>query len=197
MDIICIAGYSGGGKTTAARLMQRHLPNAYDIRSYQGLFQIKNPKELENVYGMPVETDDERQYFIKLSKTYPNDEEKFLELIYPYVEKNYRAAMIDVEKTLNPDYVILEWITLPQFSFWNEALCRIIVRPTDWEKLFEHIAVRHGQESDRKSTEERRLVVKDTIENAPDVTHWIMNNYDEKFEQDIIAICAELASAKR
>lgn len=57
MKIICISGYSGAGKTTMIKLMQKYLSNVYFITKNEEITQIKNPSELEKIYGLPVNTD--------------------------------------------------------------------------------------------------------------------------------------------
>ena len=197
MKTICIAGHSGSGKTTMSYLMEKYLPNAYNIRKVEDeFFKIKNREELERMYGVPVPAniDDEKDYLREVAKVYPNREEKFFELLSPLATKNMKAAISHVIETYNPDFIIIEGIAMPKSHFWWEADYRIIVEPANWELLVEFVKRRREKQPivDEKLAEERRLAVQETLNNAENVSYRVINNYDDTFEQTIQAICNEI-----
>ena len=197
MKKICIAGHSGSGKTTMSYLMEKYLPNAYNIRKIEDeFFKIKNREELERIYGIPVpfDIDDQKDYLREVAKAYPNREEKFFELLEPVAKKNMEAAISYVTETYNPDFIIIEGIAMPKSHFWRDADYRIIVEPANWELLLQFVKRRREKQPvvDDKLAEERRLAVGETLEKAEKVSYIFVNNYDDGFEQEIKAICNKI-----
>ena len=194
---ICIAGHSGSGKTTMSYLMEKYLPNAYNIRKIEDeFFKIKNREKLEKVYGVPVPEyiDNEKDYLREVAKPYPNREEKFFELLGTLATKNMEAAISHVIETYNPDFIITEGIAMPKSHFWREADYRILVEPANWELLVEFVKRRREKQPmvDEKLAEERCLAVQETLDNAKNVSYRVINNYDDTFEDTIRAICNEI-----
>ena len=197
MKTICITGHSGSGKTTASHLMEKYLPNAFYIRKLDDMFYaIKNRDELEETYGIriPADIDNERYYMLEIAKTYPNREEKFMELLGQLTDKNMDAAVLYAVEMYQPDYIIQEGLAMLYSKYWRDADYRIIVEPSCWERLIQFVALRREKQPivDETLANERRIAFQETIDNAQNVSFRISNNYDDRFEQTIQSICEEI-----
>jgi dephospho-CoA kinase len=202
--IICVAGYSGSGKTTMIKLMQKYLPNSYFITKDEEITQIQNPSELEKVYGVPVNAEHIFDYFkevvafrenIDVASIHTNItyQTKFSDLITIYLEQRYEEKLADILTRTTPDFVVLEWSSLPKFKIWNEANYRVVVKPAKWGLLVENLVKRVKRTPVTLDIARvRNLYIKEIIENAENVTHEIINNYDGEYEQTIKDFCSEL-----
>ena len=202
--IICISGYSGSGKTTMMRLMQKYLPDSYYITKDEEMTRIQNPKELENIYGITVNTDNVIDYFREVAVSITNTanaytdiatDKKYLELIAIYFEEKYNERFTEILSNKAPQFIILEWISIPQFKIWKKADYRIMVKPAKWELLAENLEKRENRiPVTPEITKARYLSNKEIIESAEDITHEIINNYDDEYEQAIRNLCNEIVS---
>jgi len=195
--MICIAGFSGGGKSTMSKIMQTYLLDIHVINGDNFMFEsiIKFPEEAEKIFGAPVDTDDGKAYLMKnASPTNVDSENKLIKLAGPYVEKMFTKVIAEIMETHIPRFLILEWGCSPMLSFWNKAQYRIKVEPTDWNLLFEAFEKRIQRDAKiaKAIAEVRRLASLEFIGNATNIDYIIKNNYDEKFELDIKTLCDEL-----
>jgi energy-coupling factor transporter ATP-binding protein EcfA2 len=204
--IICITGYSGSGKSTMIKFMQKYLPNSHFIYrdGNKEMKKIKNHEEFEKRYGLPVNTDDALKYFMEVAISVTNTDsanvyadvavnKKYLELVAAYFEIKFEEELADILIKTVPQFVILDWISLPVFKIWNKADYRIMVRPVKWDSLLENVGRREGAFPVTPDVVKARyLATKEIIDNAENITHVVLNNYDDEYEQKIKDLCAEL-----
>jgi len=210
VKIICITGYSGSGKTTMLKLMQKYLPNSHLIYR-DGNKETRNiqfPDEYEKKYGFPVNTDDVMEYFLNVAAFTANKDinnayadvnviKKYYELVADYLEKKFEETLTKISTKSTSQYIIMDWISLPASKIWKKADYRIMVKPAKWDLLVKNVGK-------RKSTYEitpdianaRYLAAKDFVENAENITHVIINNYNEGYEQKIKDLCIEFITEK-
>ena len=206
MKIVCISGYSGSGKTTMINFMKKYLPNAYFITKDEADIRIiKNPGEMERIYGVPVDTDQITRYFnsvvafrngidIKEMSSDLKYQAQLWQLLSPYVEQKYDELLRDILSKTTPDIVVVESSSVTRFKIWKEADYRIIVRPSNWELLIEKVLQRPGRRPmSREAVIARNKFTKaELIDKAENVTFEIINNYDESFETTIKDFCDKL-----
>ena len=200
--IICITGYSGSGKATMQKIMQKYLPNTYVInRDVTKAWIIENPDEFAERYCIEVTTNYALECFwnaaikenINSANAYADVAiyQKYLELLTPYLETKYEESLTNVLTYNLPRFVILSWQRLPVCNIWNKADYRILVKPTKWELLVDNLGKRKGDYVVTQANE-RYLASKDIIENLENITHVVYNNYDYEYEQKVEDLCVEI-----
>jgi energy-coupling factor transporter ATP-binding protein EcfA2 len=203
--IICITGYSGSGKTTMIKLMQEYLPNSHSIYrdGNKEMLKIQNPEEFEKKYGVPVNTNDVIEYFREVASFVTNTDfanadtdvafvKKYLELVTIYFEIKYEEILADILTKTTPQFVILDWLTLPLFKIWNKADYRIMVKPAKWDLLVENVRKRESAYPVTSDIAKARyLATREIIEGAENITHVVLNHFDDEYEQIIKNLCVE------
>jgi len=204
--IICITGVSGSGKTTMIKLMNKYLPVSYIITKDNEMIKIQNPDEFEKKYGVLVNTDNVLDYFhevavsttkIDVANAFTDivTEKIFLNLVAVFLEKKYEEKLANILRETQPQYIILEWVSLPIFKIWNKANYRIIVKPANWDLLVEHVKKRGNIITVTPDIAKTRyLATMEMIDNAVNITYEVINNYDYKYEQVIKNLCNEIVN---
>ena len=201
--IICIGGYSGSGKSTAIGHMRRYMSNTAFITSRGDIRTIHDPQKLEEEFGIPVDTNHIFDYFKKViclnagidelsfyeNLTY---QKMFSKLISDYIEKQYEQACSEILRSDTPDFIIMEWSTIPSFKIWMSSDYRVMIQPINMELLYSNL-IRRSYQNRRKLTLDaakmRNLSIMDIVENANNVTIQLINDYSSAYEQAVKKFC--------
>jgi len=197
MKIICISGYSGGGKSTMLNIMEKNLPNSFAIRVEEEMLKIFNTKEAENFFGFPANNDNILVYLYKVANLNDlNGERTFFDLSKPYIEKKIIEMINSISFKNQPDFIIIDWIALPLFDIWNQANFRIIVEPADFlEHMKRTISRNNSVPVNRQVVEKRISAFKDVLSCIDNTNYYIVKNYyNEEYELEIKDICIKLVN---
>ena len=198
MKIICIAGHCGSGKTTAIKIMAKHLPNSAVVRGDS--FFTSNLKKYGNVFEeiykthMNMENPLGSFEFVYKEATAEGIENylRFFNTFAVSLEEEIENAISEIKH--GKDFVLVEYVTLPIFKVWQYADCRIMIvsnKKARSEKLSERAALRNSTVND-VFTFVRESALAGLIENVSNVDFTVENSYNEKFEQDLMGICQTL-----
>jgi len=199
--IICVAGFSGSGKTTASKTMKRYLGNTVRINGDLFMFDAIPllPKESEKIFGEPVDTDDGLDYLIRFTHKLTSQTTKdYIFMARPYVNKKVIETANNLALEQGIDFIIADCIALPNLDVWKQADYRVVVMPKSWEVLVKRL-IQRGKETgtdvaDVAVAENRRFAVEEeiSIAIATNVDHIIYNNYDEQLEEDVKILCEKI-----
>ena len=201
MKTVCIAGHCGSGKTTAIKIMEKHLPNSAVIRgdTFFTSNLRKYGKIFEEIYKAPMDMENPLNSFefVHTEATGAGIENylRFFNAFAPSLENEIENAIS--EKKHGKDFVLVEYVTLPIFKVWKYADCRIMIvsnKNVRSEKLSERAALHNSTVND-VFTFVRETALSGLIENVSNVDFTVDNNYNEEFEKDLMRICQILMPA--
>lgn len=200
MKIICIAGHSCSGKSTALEFLRRFLPNSKTVSGDSFWLEslVHFAKEFEQIFGIPLDREKPGASLIRVECDPHTTTEKYRELFHlraAFVEKQINKE-INKAKEQGKDYIIVEYVLLPVLDVWKSADFRIMVtskKSVRAEQLLVRFA-KYGNPEDgaRRSHNLREIVFGEVVDNAVDVDFVVQNNYDKTFERDLEKVCRKI-----
>lgn len=127
---------------------------------------------------------------------------RYMDLISPFLDEEIEKelARISTDSTSKVQYIVVEYISLPQLAIWSKADYRIIVDAPKEERnlrLYERerddtISIH----SNPKCGEIREAAVKDLFANAENISYLLYNTYDGHLEKEVIYLCGKISNAQ-
>jgi dephospho-CoA kinase len=200
MKTVCISGQFGSGKSTAADIIEKYLPNSAIIHSDSFWVEAlkKHKKEFRKIFNFQLDikhpTDSIRQAAHSDPIESLKKSRKFNDVILPYIESEIEKKVAK-NKKLGKKFVIIEYISLPSFDIWKRADCRILIVPNEeihFKKLYQREITKRDYDEEFESTRQKTFA--GVIKNAKNIDFTIKNDYDKNFEKDLIRVCEQLKS---
>ena len=132
MKIIGITGKSGSGKSFLASELAKKLNCSHIDIDKIGHQATNNPNtviKLCDFFGTEILNEDKTVNRKKLGNIVFADKSKMdilTELTWDYMQEQLDAILLKLENA-NTDFVILEWILLPQSKYWNACFRKFLV----------------------------------------------------------------------
>jgi uridine kinase len=194
MKLICIAGDSGSGKTTIAKMLHDILPDALLILADNYLKNwIKyNIHEYKRIFNISQETIDADECRILRRNTTLEQFREFISTVAPFVEDGVEKAVSSQENS-KYCYAVIEWARLYKFKIWNRADYRITIK-TQEEMRIKNLTERlvaSGKYDDNAITV--RIVPNPDILVADlNPSFIIENNYDDNLYINVQRVCKSI-----
>jgi uridine kinase len=196
MKLVLITGHSCSGKTTAAKMITKFLPNCVVIhgdsflrdairhyaKEYKQMFGIDAEAGVPGLgLGLPALDVLERNPNVSIAEY-----RKIMDMYSAFVDGRIQTAIEEI-RTQCPDYLVIEYVFLPKFDIWKRADARVLVSNTK-EQRAQGITLRDCQRGRGYSEElhnKREAAFGDVVDNATDLDFAILNTYDADYEETV------------